>query len=91
MLKALPDDSAQETVEFDEELRRAMFQRAAEQVRAEVQPATWQAFWETGVVGASPADAAKKLGMTAVAVRVAKCRVFARLRAVVIQLEEKTD
>ena len=90
MLNGLPDDSAQETLAFDEELRRVMFQRAAEQVRAEVQPATWQAFWETGVVGASPADAAKKLGMTSGAVRVAKCRVQARLRAVVAELEEKT-
>ena len=49
MLDMLPDDSGPETVEFDQELRRALFQRAAEQVRGEVQPATWQAFWETGI------------------------------------------
>src|SRR5580693_894801 len=47
MLDMLPADSGPETVEFDQELRRALFQRAAEQVRVEVQPATWQAFWET--------------------------------------------
>lgn len=88
MLDGLPDDSGPETVEFDQELRRALFQQAAEQVRAEVQPATWQAFWETGIVGSSPADAAKKLGMTAGAIRVAKCRVLARLQAAVKEMEK---
>src|SRR5271169_5936328 len=38
MLDMLPADSDPETVEFDRELRRALFQRAAEQVRKEVQP-----------------------------------------------------
>ena len=90
MLNRLPDDSGPETAEFDQELRRALFQRAAEQVRAEVQPATWQAFWETGVVGTSPAETAKKLGMTVGAVRVAKCRVLARLQAAVNEMEKAT-
>ena len=90
MLDMLPADSGPETVEFDKELRRSMFQRAAEQVRTEVQPATWQAFWETGVVGTSPADAAKKLGMTVGAIRVAKCRVLARLQAAVNEMEKAT-
>jgi RNA polymerase sigma factor (sigma-70 family) len=88
MLEMLPADSGPETVEFDQELRRALFQQAAQQVRAEVRPATWQAFWETAVVGTSPADAARKLGMEVVAVRVAKCRVLARLRAAVTNLEK---
>jgi RNA polymerase sigma factor (sigma-70 family) len=88
MLDMLPADSGPETVEFDHELRRALFQRAAQQVRADVRPATWQAFWETAVVGASAADAARKLGMEVVAIRVAKCRVLARLRAAVTELEK---
>jgi RNA polymerase sigma-70 factor (ECF subfamily) len=69
-------------------LRRALFQQAARQVRGEVQPATWQAFWETAIVGTAPVDAAQKLGMQVGAVRVAKCRVLARLRAVVNELEK---
>ena len=90
MLNELPDDSGPETVDFDQELRRAIFQRAAEQVCGEVQPATWQVFWETGVAGASPAETAKKLGMTVGAVRVAKCRVLARLQAAVHEMEKAT-
>ncbi len=93
MLSQLPDTSGPPSsmeicAEFDQELRRALFQRAAEQVRGEVQPATWRAFWETAVVGTSPADAAKKLDMTAGAIRVAKCRVLARLQVAVQEMEK---
>jgi RNA polymerase sigma-70 factor (ECF subfamily) len=88
MLDLVPADSGPETIEFDKELRRALFQRAAQQVRSEVQPATWQAFWETAVVGTSPVDAAQRLGMAVGAIRVAKCRVLARLRAAVTELEK---
>ena len=88
MLEMLPAEADPETAEFDQELRRALFQRAAEQVRREVQPASWQAFWETAVVGASPAHAAAKLGMQPGAVRVAKCRVLVRLRAAINELEK---
>lgn len=88
MLDMLPAAAEPASAEFDYELRRATFQRAAEQVRAEVQPATWAAFWETSIAGKPPADAAAKLGMSVGAIRVAKCRVLARLRAKVNELEE---
>jgi RNA polymerase sigma-70 factor (ECF subfamily) len=88
LLDRLPAAEGPESAAFDRELRRALFRRAAEQVRGEVQPATWRAFWETSIVGTTPADAARKLGMTAGAVRVAKCRVLARLRAVVTEWEQ---
>ena len=88
MLDMLPDAGQMDTVEFDRELRRALFRRAAQRVRGEVRPATWQAFWETAVGGTSPADAAAKLGMTVGAVRIARCRVVARLRAAVTELEK---
>jgi RNA polymerase sigma factor (sigma-70 family) len=90
LLNMLPAAEGPESAEFDRELRRALFHRAAEQVRGEVQPTTWQAFWETCIVGTSPAEAAKKLGMTAGAVRVAKCRVLARLQVAVNELEKAT-
>jgi RNA polymerase sigma-70 factor (ECF subfamily) len=88
MLEMLPADAGPETVEFDMQLRRALFRRAAEQVRGEFQPATWQAFWETGVLGTSAADTARKLSLTVGAVRTARCRVLARLRAVVTAMED---
>jgi RNA polymerase sigma factor (sigma-70 family) len=90
MLEMFPDKTDVESVEFDLELRRAQFQRAADQVRCEVQPATWEAFWKTAVMGTSIAEAGKKLGMNAGAVRVAKCRVLTRLRAAVDEMEKST-
>jgi len=90
MLDLLPAAEQQETLEFDRELRRALFHRAGQQVQNEVQAATWQAFWETSVSGLSPRDAAAKLGMTVGTVRVAKCRVLARLRAAVAEMEKTT-
>jgi RNA polymerase sigma factor (sigma-70 family) len=89
MLNMLPA-AEPATVEFDRELRRALFRRAGERVRSEVQPATWLAFWETSVVGLSPAEAGAKLGVTVGTVRVAKCRVLARLRAAVAEMERTT-
>jgi RNA polymerase sigma factor (sigma-70 family) len=90
MLDMLPAADGPESVEFDRELRRALFHRAAERVRREVHSASWQAFWETSIAGTSPADAAKKLGMAVGAIRVAKCRVLARLRAAVTELENES-
>lgn len=87
LLDLLPSDVGSESVEFDQEMRRALFRRAAERVRGEVQSATWRAFCETAVVGVAPADAARMLGMQVGAVRVARCRVMARLRAAVNEME----
>ncbi len=88
LLERLPAADSRETVEFDRELRRARFQQAAQQVQSEVQPSTWTAFVETSVNGMSAVGAAKRLGMSPGAVRVATCRVLARMRTAVAEQEE---
>jgi RNA polymerase sigma-70 factor (ECF subfamily) len=90
LLESSPVVDGPETDEFDRELRRAMFHVASERVRGEVRPQTWQAFWEVAVSGTSVAETAIKLEMTAGAVRVAKCRIIARLREVVAEMEKAT-
>lgn len=90
LLESNPADECPETDEFDRELRRALFQRASEQVRTEVRPQTWQAFWDVAVSGISVAETASKLGMTTGAVRVAKCRLISRLSVVVAEMEKAT-
>ena len=89
LLEVPPVANGPETDEFDQELRRALFHQASELVRAEVQPQTWQAFWEVAIAGNSVADTAVKLKLTTGAVRVAKCRIVARLREVVVGLEQE--
>jgi RNA polymerase sigma factor (sigma-70 family) len=86
----LPAAEGPETADFDQEFRRALFHQAADLVRRDVHPTTWQAFWETAVMEMSPADTAKKLGIAVGAVRVAKCRVLARLQVAVRELENST-
>ena len=88
LLESPPAVDGPETDEFDRELRRALFHLASERVRAEVRPQTWQAFWEVAFSGTCVAETASKLGMTAGAVCVAKCRIIARLRAVVAEMEQ---
>src|SRR5262245_13577557 len=74
---------------WDEEYERSLAALALERVRGEVQPATWQAFWQTAVEGRSAGEAGAALAMTAGAVYVARSRVLARLRQEVQRLQEQ--
>lgn len=57
-----------------------LYRRALDLVRGEFTEKTWRAFWRVAVDD-RPTDAvAAELGMTPVAVRIAKSRVLARLR-----------
>jgi len=74
---AAPDDAGA----FDEaEYRGYLVGRALEVMRAEFQPATWQACWEHVVAGRPAAEVAEQLGLTVNAVYLAKSRVLRRLR-----------
>jgi RNA polymerase sigma factor (sigma-70 family) len=90
MLDQLPALSGPESTEFDLELGRAQFRGAADRVQRQVQPSSWQAFWDICVTGASAEEVATKLGMHVGAVRVAKCRVLARLRVEITRIEQGT-
>jgi RNA polymerase sigma-70 factor (ECF subfamily) len=68
-------NEAAEQVEINHVLRQAM-----ELVRAEFEPATWQAFWETVVQGRATGDVAADLKISANSVRIAKSRIRSRLR-----------
>ncbi len=86
----LAAEDCPESVEFDRELRRSMFQRATEVVRQEQSLKAWQAFWGLAMEGKAPSVIAQELGMSIGAVKVAKCRVFARLKQVVRDLERES-
>lgn len=72
-------------------LRAAVLQAALDYIRGEFRQQTWAAFWMVAVEGRSPAEAASELSMTAGAVRVAKCRVLARLRAELEDLAPESE
>jgi RNA polymerase sigma factor (sigma-70 family) len=83
---AAPDDDAER---WEHDYQRHVFHVAAERVRADFTPATWQAFWLIAVEGQSAEEAARRLGSTVGAVYVAKCRVLARLKTRVQLLAEE--
>ena len=69
------------------ESRRETFRRAADDVRDEFHPDTWEAFWLTAVEGLSAEEAGSQIGKSAGAVYVARSRVVRRLQKKVQELE----
>jgi RNA polymerase sigma-70 factor, ECF subfamily len=75
-------EEAEESDAHDEEGEvRQLLRGALEQIRAQVQPQTWEAFWKVVVEGKTPEEAGEELGMRPGTVRVAKSRVLSRLRS----------
>jgi RNA polymerase sigma-70 factor (ECF subfamily) len=64
----------------DAEEKGGLYRRALDLIRGEFEERTWLAFWRAGVEGQDTAAVAASLGMTPVAVRIAKSRVLTRLR-----------
>lgn len=78
--------SGKETQQGEE--RELLLRHALELVKAEFEPKTWAAFWRTAADGIATHVVAEELGMTSVAVRKAKSRVFQRLRACFVDSED---
>ena len=83
--------SPEEAAWWDAEHERRLFAWAAEQVRPHVEPATWQAFWQTAVEGRPAKDVAAELGLNVASVYVAKGRVLARLKEVIREVQGDAD
>jgi RNA polymerase sigma-70 factor (ECF subfamily) len=64
----------------DNAAEREVMRRAADLVKQDFEPQTWQAFWRTVVEERPATEVAAELSMTSNAVRQAKFRVLARLR-----------
>jgi RNA polymerase sigma-70 factor (ECF subfamily) len=88
MLKTVPDPDVESDSGWDEEYDRRLFAWAADRVRGDFAMSTWQAFWRNGVEGQSATAVAQALGLSVGAVYVAKCRVLARLREEIEQIED---
>ena len=66
---------------FDQtEYCRFLVARGQELIRDEFSKTTWSAFWKYAAEGRGAREVASELGVSVNAVRVAKCRVMARLR-----------
>jgi RNA polymerase sigma-70 factor (ECF subfamily) len=88
LLNQQPASEGQAATLFEVEYRREVFRRAAERIRHDFRDDTWRAFWLTGVEGQPIDQVAKLLGKTHGAIRIARCRVLARLKEEVARFEE---
>ena len=84
-----PPASAAEGSSVEDDATLALLRRALDRVQRTVAPATWQAFWQTAVEGRPAVDVAEGLGLTAGAVRVARCRALQRLRCELGEVDEQ--
>lgn len=73
------------------EARREIFQWAARRVREEFEPATWDAFWLTAVMGREVDEVVPLIGKKAGAIYAARSRVMRRLKEVVAQWDNHVD
>jgi RNA polymerase sigma-70 factor (ECF subfamily) len=83
--EASPDADSEKA--WDQEYQQQLFRVAAEQIRGNFTPTTWQAFWLTAVEGKSAAEAGATVGLSPGAVYVAKSRVLARLAEKIQELQ----
>lgn len=79
------DESIQQ--EFELEYRRALFHRAAQQVRERVSELTWEAFAATAIDAVPVAAVAGRLGISPGSIYVARSRVMKLLRQEVERLQ----
>ncbi|MEZ6088004.1 MAG: sigma-70 family RNA polymerase sigma factor [Pirellulaceae bacterium] len=78
-LAEIASDQATST-QWDIEVRRERLRMACDKLRDQFSEGTWRSFWLTAIENQSIAEAAKKIGRSEGSVRVARCRVMARLK-----------
>lgn len=91
VLANVPHSDEAEAEAFQREYRRALFSWAAEQVRPDVREGTWRSFWMTAIDGQKPEQVAKELKLSVGTVYTAKCRVVARIRAMIARVDDDAD
>lgn len=87
MLLAIPkDDESQVTAELLKQARYEAFRWAADQVRHEFTPETWDMFWSTTVLGDKVKNVAARQNKSTGAVYMARFRVMQRLKEKVLEV-----
>lgn len=79
-MQQIPDSLAAYSASFSGDGEASFLRRAMEIIRAEFEPNVWSAFLAFTLHDRTAADVGDELGMSADAVRQAKCRVLRRLK-----------
>lgn len=87
-LDQLEDESVNGEKFWEKEYHSQLLAWAAEQIRDQFQPHTWQAFWRTAVEGQTPQAVADQLAVKVGSIYVAKNRVMKRLAAKIREIDD---
>lgn len=77
--------------EWDLEYRRQLFARAADQIKAEVAPELWEAFWRTAVLEEKGEFVAADLGIATGTLYVRRSRILAKVREAAAKIEAEWE
>lgn len=88
LLNELPQGDDETDRQIELEYQREAFLQAADVVRQDVRPDTWQAFELTVIDGYSIEDAAQELGKSVGVIYLARSRIMRRLREAIQEIEE---
>ena len=91
MLAEVPQSELDQKAAMEHEYRRSLFQWAAARAKSEVQDVTWQCFHRTAVQGEKAEEVATQLGVPVGSVYTAKCRVVARMRSMIAELDDEFE
>ncbi|MFK7765684.1 MAG: RNA polymerase sigma factor [Mariniblastus sp.] len=87
LLSEVPNPQTAETT-FEFEYQSSLFDWASKRVKSEVREVTWLSFCLTAIDGQKAEHVAEKLGVSVGSVYTAKCRVVARIRAMIATLDD---
>jgi RNA polymerase sigma-70 factor (ECF subfamily) len=90
-LSQIADPGEEESMEFQVEFERQLFQWAAQELKPSFKPSNWQAFWLSTVEGVPAQQVAERLDIKCGAVYVARSRIMARMSKLIHQRLNETN
>lgn len=90
-LQQLCDQVDSTSVALEQDYRRELFRTAAAEVRVQVKPQTWEAFWLSSVEGKPIAEVAEQLSVSAGSIYIARSRVIHRMRSLIQSWEAENE
>lgn len=91
LLAEVPGPADPHDQSFETEYQRALLDWASSQVKAEVREHTWLSFRKTAIEGQKAEQVAEALGISVGTVYTAKCRVVARIRSVIAEMDDEFE
>ncbi|QEG21920.1 RNA polymerase sigma factor [Mariniblastus fucicola] len=87
----IADPGKVDSMEFQAEYERQLFQWAAERLKSSFKPVNWQAFWLSTIEGVPVEQVAEQLEIHCGAVYVARSRIMARMSKLIQQRLNETN